>query len=283
MSHIAEASGSATSDINELFKIAIQWANDSFNPFGTLVSVTDAAVVGPAAILTFERSFIGTDIASRFVESDLGFGWDHNWNWKLDVEDNGNVKLAGPHGIWRSFQVDGRREGTFLASPGDFSSLRLYANGEYTLAIAIDEVLSNAVKYSFANNDVEVKYSNNIYRNNSIFNVWLARSESLQRLNLKQSPLMGFTFKIESKIRENNTVHKFRKNETHMERLKRFIREEHYWKLFRWLQCVEYHQEAKCEVVKLVIDKLHEKTPVEGGMDEFWKAFSAWKDNGQPF
>jgi len=146
--------------------------------------------------------------------------------------------------------------------------------------------MKEQLRLSLINDDplrCTIKYKDTIYRNNSIFNVWLARSESVQRLNLKQSPLMGFSFKIESKIWENNNVHNFRKNETHMERLKRFIREKHYWKLFRWLQCAEYHKDGDYEVVTLDVDNLYEKKPVEGGMEEFWKAFSAWKDNGQPF
>jgi|GEM_PF-3038691 len=130
-----------------------------------------------------------------------------------------------------------------------------------------------------------IKYKNTIHQNNSIFQVWLARSESLQRLNLDTSLLMGFSFKLESKIREIHTVHNFRKNETQMERLKRFIREKHYWKLFRWLQCVGYDHDKdhNQEIVTLKIDDLHKSHPVEGGMDEFWKEFSAWKDNGQSF
>jgi RHS repeat-associated protein len=123
-------------NINELFTTALKWANDEFNPFGTLVSSIDAAVVGLNATLYFERSFIGTDIASRFVESDLGYGWDHNWNWKLAIKSDGDVILTGSHGAQRIFQVDGRREGTFLSSPGDNGSLRLYANGEYSLTEA---------------------------------------------------------------------------------------------------------------------------------------------------
>ena len=88
-----------------------------------------------------------------------------------------------------------------------------------------------------------IQYGESIHKNNSIFQVWLARSESLQRLMLRNSPLMNFSFVIASKISENNHVHQFRKNETQMERLKRFIRETHFWKLFRWPSCIKYHED----------------------------------------
>ena len=127
-----------------------------------------------------------------------------------------------------------------------------------------------------------IKYKENIHKNNSIFKVWLGRSESLQRLKLRNSHLMNLSFIIKSAIRENNQVHPFRKNETHMERLKRFVRETHYWKLFRWLECVKYDGKNSNdeEIVTLDIDKLYEKKPIEGEMEEFWKAFLAWKDAG---
>jgi len=128
-----------------------------------------------------------------------------------------------------------------------------------------------------------ISYNENIHKKHSIFQAWLARSKSLQRLKLEGSPLMNFSFKIGSKIRENNRVHQFRKNETHMERLRRFIRETHYWKLFGWLQCVEYQKEKKQETVEINIDKLHETKPIEGEMEEFWKEFLAWKDSGYTF
>jgi len=151
-----------------------------------------------------------------------------------------------------------------------------YTNGKLSLSLIN--------KDPFQNDSLccTIQYKDTIHRNNSIFKVWVARSESLQRLNLDMS-LKGFSFKIKSKIGKNPAVHNLRQNETQMERLKRFIREKHYWKLFRWLQCAEYHKDGDYEVVTLDIDKLHKKKTVEGGMDEFWKEFSAWKDNGQSF
>lgn len=119
--------------VDELFVVAIQWANDGFSPFGTLITSTDLAVYGPNSVLSFERMFIGTKISSRFYEGDLGFGWDHNWNWKLYVKSNGDVALRGPFGSERLFQVDARRDGTFVSQPGDNGSLKKLANGKYSL------------------------------------------------------------------------------------------------------------------------------------------------------
>ena len=107
-----ELSGTKTAHcVDELFAVALQWANDGFNPFGRLVTNTDLAVGG----LSFNRIFIGTEISSRYYEGDLGFGWDHNWNWKLGIKANGDCVLKGPFGVERLFQSDSRNLGDFIS------------------------------------------------------------------------------------------------------------------------------------------------------------------------
>ena len=110
-----------TYSVSELFAVAVQWANDGFSPFGRLVTNTDLA----AGALSFNRIFIGKEISSRYYEGDLGFGWDHNWNWNLDIKTNGDVALQGLFGVERLFQGDSRSLGDFVSQPGDGGTLRL--------------------------------------------------------------------------------------------------------------------------------------------------------------
>lgn len=141
----------------------------------------------------------------------------------------------------------------------------------------------NPIKISLAGAShlqCEIRYTKNIQRDNSIYQVWLSRSESLQRLNLAESPLAGMKFKLISDIRENHHVHDFRKKEKQMERLKRFVRNERFWLLSPWLETVVYDKDVldDKDVVELDIDSLQIVKPVQFKLSEFWRKFSEWKD-----
>ena len=124
-------------NVNDLFASAVQWANDELSPFGRLVASTDLA----AGALSFNRTFIGTEISSRFFEGDLGYGWDHNWNWKLETKSNGDCVLKGPFGVERLFQSDVRQPGDFVSQAGDGVSLR-FSGGIYTFTESNGMVLA---------------------------------------------------------------------------------------------------------------------------------------------
>lgn len=96
--------GSNVKDARTLLSVALLWACDAYNPYGELTSSVDNAVSSSAFTLGFSRSYWGETLDLREYESDLGIGWDHNWNYSLSLYDSGNVYVNGPFGSLRMFQ-----------------------------------------------------------------------------------------------------------------------------------------------------------------------------------
>ena len=132
-----------------------------------------------------------------------------------------------------------------------------------------------------------IQYGEEILQQNSLFHVWLARSESFQRLNLTDSPLKNTKFILLSPVKPNHKVHRFRQNETQFERLKRFVRDKHFWGLYHWFDNVEYvkkdekdqENELSKEEVTLKIDDLCKNKPICDDLSKFFKEFNIWKDS----
>ena len=124
--------GREVRDVKDLYNVAIDRANDAYNPFGTFATSTDILVSGTATTISFTRISTDSSISSRYVESSFGYGWDHNWNWKLEVQTNGDAKFKGPFSATRTFQPDARTPGAFISVAKDGSFLKL-TGGKYTL------------------------------------------------------------------------------------------------------------------------------------------------------
>jgi len=93
---------------SDLLQMAFGWADDAYNPMGAPIVSTDSAAFGTGFLITFTRSYYGTTFSSRDKIANMGYGWDNNWNWKLETQSNGDLVLKGPHGVERKFQKDAR-------------------------------------------------------------------------------------------------------------------------------------------------------------------------------
>lgn len=99
------ANGNTVLDCAQLQQLLLAWATDMVNPMGTLTSSLDSEVRNDSNSLTWERVYIGGMLEERFLDSEMGRGWYHNWDYSLTLEDNGNVLLEFPQGIAIVYQV----------------------------------------------------------------------------------------------------------------------------------------------------------------------------------
>ena len=90
-------------------------------------SHTDVAIPGRGAPLAFERTYSSDN---RNVAGDLGSGWTHNYNMRLQIYTDGSVQVRMPGGTGSFFTKDGSN---FDAPFGVFDTMTL-ASGTYTLA-----------------------------------------------------------------------------------------------------------------------------------------------------
>ncbi|MBQ3351048.1 MAG: right-handed parallel beta-helix repeat-containing protein [Thermoguttaceae bacterium] len=123
--------GSTVSDVSSLNQMLLAWAMDIVNPMGTLTSSTDNVV----SSLEFSRAYSGGTLANRFADSDLGLGWDHNWNYRLIRSDNGDVLLNMPQGTSILYQVDKTYSGKTVYRTLSDTNMTLVrsADGTYSL------------------------------------------------------------------------------------------------------------------------------------------------------
>jgi len=99
------ANGNTVLDCAQLQQLLLAWATDMVNPMGTLTSSLDSEVRNDSNSLTWERVYAGGMLEERFLDSEMGRGWYHNWDYSLTLEDNGNVLLEFPQGIAIVYQV----------------------------------------------------------------------------------------------------------------------------------------------------------------------------------
>jgi len=104
-------------DISDL--LAFEFAQaDGINVVRTLASSTDAHVVAPGLDITFSRSY-GQSISGRHALGDLGYGWSHNWDYSLEFEADGTIRMKGPGGSRRTYQPDSRAGYPYFSMEGD--------------------------------------------------------------------------------------------------------------------------------------------------------------------
>lgn len=145
------AVGSDVQNADTLLSAALAWSSDSYNPFGTIASSVDNAVSGSAFSLSFGRSYKGESLSLRNYESDLGIGWDHNWNFRLAFDDEGSVSVTGAFGETRLFQPANLPNDTMAyraVSLTDTGTLARAADRSYTLTE------QNGTVYKFTADDL---------------------------------------------------------------------------------------------------------------------------------
>ncbi|NCC31915.1 MAG: RHS repeat protein, partial [Chloroflexia bacterium] len=119
--------GQRVDDITTLQAFSFRQA-DGLNPVSALARGVDGAVGAPGLPLVFERTYL-QQISRRFEQSTLGYGWRHNWQYRMTTDAEGNVTITAPSGTPRLFQPDSRYSGRYLAQPGDRGSLRAVDGG----------------------------------------------------------------------------------------------------------------------------------------------------------
>ena len=114
-------------DIGDL--LAFEFAQaDGMNVVRTLASSMDAHVVAPGLNITFSRTY-GQSISRRHMLGDLGYGWSHNWDYFLEFETDGTVRMKGPGGSRRTYQPDSRAGYPYFSMEGDHAVLVLSGGG----------------------------------------------------------------------------------------------------------------------------------------------------------
>ncbi|BBO84834.1 hypothetical protein DSCO28_54000 [Desulfosarcina ovata subsp. sediminis] len=109
--------GLYVNDISDL--LAFEFAQaDGMNVIRTLSSSTDAHAVAPGLDISFSRSY-GQSISNRHALGGLGYGWTHNWDYSLEFESDGTIRMKGPGGSRRTYQPDSRSGYPYFSMEGD--------------------------------------------------------------------------------------------------------------------------------------------------------------------
>jgi len=154
------------------------------------------------------------------------------------------------------------------------------------------------IKMAGAILEFSINYSTDIHRNHSIFNAWLGRSRSLERINLgdtDECPL-DFHFRMINPVATPSALFDRDPSEPELTRLGRIVREQRIWSIYRWLkkasnnitpppvgngpaeQAVYYENDNKTnsETVMLDVRLLKSESLISGDLAEFWKKLARW-------
>ena len=121
--------GQQVLDVGQLLGFEFLQA-DGLAPVSYLASGLDAWAESPGLPLAFGRRFPQA-ISQRYETGPLGRGWSHNWDYSLDVGDDGTVTINGPGGTRRVFLPDIR--GGYFSQPGDYATLTDLGGGAFSL------------------------------------------------------------------------------------------------------------------------------------------------------
>jgi hypothetical protein len=150
--------------------------------------------------------------------------------------------------------------------------------------------------------DFTVEYRGDIHRSHSIFQAWLGRSRSFQRINLGGCPV-EFRCRLKSPIAPPTVLTYRDPSEPELARLWRIVRDQRAWSIHKWLEMasngkpppddvsvpseqgamykIEDGPKGKTEVVALDVRRLGEKPPISDDLKEFWKAVQTWRHAGE--
>jgi len=106
--------------------------SDGLAPYTVLTSSTDSSVRAPGLALVFARTF-SSRVGGRHLRGPLGYGWSHNWEYRLQTDADGNRYVIGPGGLQREFQADVIGGGRHFSVPGDPGVLSSLGAGRYQL------------------------------------------------------------------------------------------------------------------------------------------------------
>ena len=143
--------------------------------------------------------------------------------------------------------------------------------------------------------DFRLQYGPDAHRNDSLFNIWLGRSSSLQRLEIDDA---GFDIRYRlingNELPESLTRRDGR--ETAMDRLWRLVRDERVWSLQGWMPSdlndslpdpgsgpvdrgVQYAHDlnAQTETLVLNVKALGTEKPMSDGLKEFFDKWRRWR------
>ncbi len=121
--------GQQVLDVSQLLGFEFMQA-DCLAPGSYLASGIDAWAESPGLPLTFGRTFPQT-ISQRYESGPLGRGWSHNWDFSLDVADDGTVTITGPGATRRVFLPDIR--GGYFSQAGDYATLTDLGGGAFSV------------------------------------------------------------------------------------------------------------------------------------------------------
>jgi hypothetical protein len=155
------------------------------------------------------------------------------------------------------------------------------------------------IKIAGAILDFSINYSTDIHRNHSIFNAWLGRSRSLERIDLgnpAQCPL-DFHFRMISPVATPSALFDRDPSEPELARLWRIVRDQRIWSIHLWLEAAsngktpphlgsgstgqgvfyKIDNDTKSEIVMLDVRLLESKSLISGDLTEFWKKLARWR------
>src|SRR5262249_39829151 len=127
--------GEKDPNLNDLWNLEVQHANEVISVVPILSSATDDTVptVGPA--LAVDREFPNS-IIGRYQVGPFGLGWEWNDGWQrtLSVDSDHNVVITDAYGTPRRFEPDSR--GGYFDEPGDHATLTAISGGGFLLTAA---------------------------------------------------------------------------------------------------------------------------------------------------
>lgn len=118
-------------DIGDLLRFEFAQAG-GMHVLRQINAATDAYAAAPGMDLSFQRTF-PLSIRQRFELGALGFGWSHNWDYRLIDDGEGTIKVHGPGGSLRIFQDDIRPGHGYFSLEGDHGTLTDLGGGTFQL------------------------------------------------------------------------------------------------------------------------------------------------------
>jgi hypothetical protein len=151
--------------------------------------------------------------------------------------------------------------------------------------------------------DFSIQYSADIHRSHSLFNAWLGRSRSLQRIALggpRECPL-DFRYRMKSFVATPSDLTYRDTSEPELARLWRIVRDQRVWSVHRWMDAASNGKEAppvgtgaaiqgvtyelvdngKTEIVVIDVQHLGSTPLISDDLTEFWKAVDRWRHAGE--
>ena len=119
--------GEYTTNIGELMQFELLQASNVL-PAAILETAVDAAAATPGLSLAFSRSY-DQSLVGRNTLGPLGYGWSHQWQIGITMDNEGNVSIVKPSEV-RFFQL--QDDGSYCGLTGEYGTLTVQ-NGLFSL------------------------------------------------------------------------------------------------------------------------------------------------------